>query len=49
MRKEDPEGDIGRQKRQREVVTKILKIMSLDGVNNYQKILKAVEKIQRRI
>ena len=45
MRKEDPEGDIGRQKRQREVVTKILKkIMSLDGVNNYQKILKAVEK-----
>ncbi|OTE88482.1 LytR family transcriptional regulator, partial [Escherichia coli] len=31
MRKEDPEGDIGRQKRQREVVTKILKkIMSLD-------------------
>jgi LCP family protein required for cell wall assembly len=45
MRKQDPEGDIGRQKRQREVVTKIVKkVMSLDGVSNYQKILKAVEK-----
>lgn len=45
MRKQDPEGDIGRQRRQREVVTKILqKVMSLDGISNYQKILKAVEK-----
>lgn len=45
MRKQDPEGDIGRQKRQREVVEKIVKkVMSLDGVSNYQKILKAVEK-----
>lgn len=40
----DPEGDIGRQKRQREVVTKIVKkVLSLDSVSNYQKILKAVE------
>ena len=44
MRHEDPEGDIGRQRRQREVVTKIVnKVLSLDGVSNYQKILKAVE------
>lgn len=45
MRYEDPEGDVGRQRRQREVVTKILrKAMSIDGVGNYKKILKAVEK-----
>lgn len=45
MRHEDPEGDVGRQKRQREVVTKILKkAMSINGVGNYKKILKAVEK-----
>ncbi|WP_122645203.1 LCP family protein [Enterococcus mediterraneensis] len=45
MRKQDPEGDVGRQKRQREVITKIVKkVMSLDSVSNYQKILKAVEK-----
>ncbi|MGM0215642.1 LCP family glycopolymer transferase [Enterococcus sp. AZ109] len=45
MRYQDPEGDVGRQKRQREVVTKILnKAMSINGVSNYRKILKAVEK-----
>jgi len=45
MRKQDPEGDIGRQRRQREVVTKILqKVMSLEGIGNYRNILKAVEK-----
>ncbi|MGO3115464.1 LCP family glycopolymer transferase [Enterococcus pseudoavium] len=45
MRYEDPKGDVGRQKRQREVVTKILrKAMSINGVGNYKKILKAVEK-----
>lgn len=45
MRYEDPEGDVGRQRRQREVVTKILrKAMSINGVSNYRKILKAVEK-----
>ena len=43
MRKEDPEGDIGRQKRQREVVQKILdKIISIDGITKYKKILNAV-------
>lgn len=48
MRKEDPEGDIGRQRRQREVITKIVdKLLSLDSVSNYQKILKAVEKNSR--
>ena len=45
MRHEDPKGDIGRQARQREVVTKIVnKVLSSDGVSNYRKILKAVEK-----
>lgn len=44
MRKDDPEGDIGRQRRQREVVTKIVqKILSLDGVSNYKSLLKAIE------
>lgn len=41
----DPEGDVGRQKRQRQVVELIVrKILSLDSVTNYQKIFKAVEK-----
>ena len=45
MRKQDPDGDIGRQKRQREVLTKIVeKVISMDSVTNYKKILKAVEK-----
>lgn len=45
MRHEDPEGDIGRQKRQREVVEKILrKVLSMDSITNYQKILNAVKK-----
>lgn len=44
MREEDPEGDIGRQRRQREVVEKIVnKIISLDGVSKYRKILDAVK------
>ena len=44
MRYEDPEGDIGRQRRQREVVTKIVnKVIGLDGVTKYKQILKAVE------
>lgn len=43
MRKEDPEGDIGRQRRQREVVQKILnKVISIDGITKYKKILNAV-------
>lgn len=45
MRKDDPAGDIGRQARQREVLEKIIdKVLSLNGISNYQKILKAVEK-----
>lgn len=45
MRKQDPDGDVGRQRRQREVITKIVqKVMSLDTVANYQKILNAVSK-----
>ena len=44
MRKEDPEGDIGRETRQRMVIQAILdKLMSIDSVTNYKKILKAVE------
>lgn len=45
MRKEDPDGDVGRQRRQREVLEKLIdKILSLNGVSNYQQLLKAVEK-----
>lgn len=44
MRHEDPEGDIGRQRRQREVVEKILqKVMSFNGISQYKKILNAVK------
>ncbi|MTD38461.1 LytR family transcriptional regulator [Erwinia sp. CPCC 100877] len=44
MREDDPEGDIGRQRRQREVVEKIVKkIISIDGVSKYRKILDAVK------
>lgn len=44
MRYQDPDGDLGRQKRQREVVTKIIeKVISLDSVANYQQILNAVK------
>lgn len=45
MRKEDPQGDYGRQQRQREVIMAIAKKgMSLNGVSNYEKILKVVAK-----
>ncbi|MGC3033491.1 LCP family protein, partial [Enterococcus faecalis] len=44
MRHEDPDGVVGRQRRQREVVEKIVrKVMSFDGVSKYRKILDAVE------
>lgn len=44
MRYEDPEGDVGRQRRQREVVEKIMnKIISIDGLTRYKKILNAVK------
>ena len=43
MRYQDPEGDYGRQKRQREVIEKIIKkVLTLDGLSNYQGIIKAV-------
>ena len=43
MRYQDPEGDYGRQKRQREVIQKIVeKILSVDSVSHYQEILKAL-------
>lgn len=44
MRKKDPEGDFGRQERQREVVTAILKKgASFDSILNYQSVLKSME------
>lgn len=43
MRHQDPEGDIGRQARQREVITQIVsKILSLDSITKYEQILKAI-------
>lgn len=43
MRYQDPEGDYGRQKRQREVIEKIIKkVLTLDGLSNYQGIVEAV-------
>ncbi|EHJ53367.1 biofilm formation/cell division transcriptional regulator BrpA [Streptococcus macacae] len=45
MRYDDPDGDYGRQKRQREVISKVLKkILALDSVGKYRKILSAVSK-----
>lgn len=43
MRYDDPEGDYGRQKRQREVITKVVKkVLALDSVASYKKILSAI-------
>lgn len=43
MRYDDPDGDYGRQKRQREVIQKVVKkVLSLDSLSHYQAILKAV-------
>lgn len=48
MRYDDPEGDIGRQKRQREVIQALVtKLLQLDGFTQYKKILKAVAKHMR--
>ena len=45
MRHQDPKGDYGRQQRQREVIQKVLKkILALDSVSSYKKILSAVSK-----
>ncbi|WP_170927561.1 LCP family protein [Enterococcus sp. 6D12_DIV0197] len=44
MRYDDPNGDYGRQDRQRKMVEAIVKkVLSLDGVTQYQTILNAVE------
>ncbi|KAF1298463.1 transcriptional regulator [Enterococcus sp. JM4C] len=44
MRYEDPNGDYGRQERQRKIVEGIArKVLSVDGVSKYQSILGAVE------
>ena len=43
MRYQDPEGDYGRQKRQREVIQKVVqKVLSLNSISHYQAILKSV-------
>lgn len=43
MRYQDPEGDYGRQKRQREVITKIIKkVLSFDSLSNYQDIINVI-------
>ncbi|EGO5083019.1 TPA: LCP family protein [Enterococcus faecalis] len=43
MRYEDPNGDYGRQERQRKVIEGIIqKVLSLNSVSNYQQILTAV-------
>ncbi len=43
MRKQDPRGDLGRNIRQREVVTKLIdKIASFEGAGNFSKLMKAV-------
>ncbi|MDV7751310.1 LCP family glycopolymer transferase [Enterococcus casseliflavus] len=44
MRYDDPNGDYGRQARQRNVVAAVAnKVLSLDGVSKYQEILNAME------
>jgi polyisoprenyl-teichoic acid--peptidoglycan teichoic acid transferase len=43
MRKEDPQGDHGRNKRQQEVINKILdKVVSFNSISNFSKITDAV-------
>lgn len=45
MRYQDPEGDYGRQKRQREVIKQIMtKVLSFHSISNYDKLLDAVSK-----
>lgn len=48
MRYDDPEGDIGRQRRQREVITAIIKkLLQLDGLTQYKKILTTISNNMR--
>ena len=43
MRYQDPEGDYGRQKRQREVIKKIVeKVLSLNSLSHYKGIIESV-------
>lgn len=43
MRYQDPEGDYGRQRRQREVIGLVVKkLLALDSVSSYKKVLKAI-------
>ncbi|WP_162011108.1 glycopolymer--peptidoglycan transferase LytR [Streptococcus sp. S784/96/1] len=43
MRYQDPEGDYGRQRRQREVISLIVKkLLAFDSIGSYKKVLKAV-------
>lgn len=45
MRYDDPEGDYGRQRRQRDVIQKVLKkLLALDSLGSYRRILNAVTK-----
>lgn len=44
MRYEDPEGDYGRQKRQKQVIEAIIKkAMSITSISRYEKLLKTIE------
>lgn len=48
MRYDDPEGDIGRQRRQREVITAIVKkLLQMDGLTKYKRVLKAISNNMR--
>lgn len=48
MRYDDPEGDIGRQRRQREVITAIVKkLLKLDGFTQYKNVLHAISNNMR--
>ncbi|URZ87235.1 LCP family protein [Floricoccus penangensis] len=43
MRYQDPEGDIGRQARQREVITKVIeKLLTMNSVSNYRNIFESL-------
>lgn len=45
MRYQDPDGDYGRQRRQREVIQKVLnKLLNLNSVSSYRSILSAISK-----
>ena len=45
MRYDDPEGDTGRQKRQRIVIEELVKkLMTFNSVTNFEQLLNAVSK-----